>query len=68
LPKAMTKSDLVSFLKTTDLYANGDYRAAIDAADAKYNGSVSTKGAKVKAKPSLEAIKARAVKAETVAE
>jgi hypothetical protein len=68
LPKAMTKSDLVSFLKTTDLYANGDYRAAIDAADAKYNGSVSTKGAKVKAQPSLEAIKARAVKAETVAE
>ena len=64
LPKAMTKPELVTFLKTSDLYANADYRAAIDAADAKYNGTVSTKGAKVK--PSLEAIKARAQ--ETVAE
>lgn len=63
LPKAMSKPELVTFLKTTDLYANADYRAAIDAADAKYNATVSTKGAKVK--PSLEAIKARA---EAVAE
>ena len=68
LPKAMTKPDLVTFLKSTDLYSNGDYRAAIDAADAKYNGTVSTKGAKVKAKPSLEAIKARAVAKDAVAE
>jgi hypothetical protein len=65
LPKALTKPELVSFLKTTELYANADYRAAIDAADAKYNGSVSTKAGKVK--PSLEAIKARATK-EAVAE
>ena len=65
LPKALTKPELVTFLKSTELYANGDYRAAIDAADAKYNGVVSTKAGKVK--PSLEAIKARAVK-ETVAE
>ena len=60
LPKALTKPELVTFLKSTDLYANGEYRAAIDAADAKYNGTVSAKGAKVKAKPSLDAIKARA--------
>jgi hypothetical protein len=64
LPKAMTKPELVSFLKTTDLYANGDYRAAIDAADAKYNGTVSAKAGKVK--PSLEAIKARAEAKEAV--
>jgi hypothetical protein len=65
LPKAMTKPELVTFLKSTDLYANGEYRAAIDAADAKYNGVVSAKAGKVK--PSIEAIKARATK-ETVAE
>jgi hypothetical protein len=68
LPKAMTKPELVSFLKSTDLYANANYRAAIDAADTKYNGTgvVKAKGSKVQAqKPSLEAIKARA---EAVAE
>lgn len=64
LPSEMTKPELVSFLKTTDLYANGDYRAAIDAADAKYNGTVSAKAGKVK--PSLEAIKARAEAKETI--
>mgnify|MGYP006266628709 CR=1 FL=1 len=58
LPKAMTKPELVVFLKTSDLYANADYRAAIDAADAKYNGVVKAKAGKVK--PSIEAIKARA--------
>jgi hypothetical protein len=52
-------------LKSSDLYANPTYKAAIDAADAKYNGTVSAKAGKVK--PSLEAIKARATK-ETVAE
>jgi hypothetical protein len=66
LPTAMTKADLVSFLKTTDLYANADYRAAIDAADVKYNGTVSAKAGKVK--PSLEAIKARAEAKDAVAE
>ena len=66
LPKAMTKPDLVIFLKTSELYANAEYRAAIDAADAKYNGSVSTKATKVK--PSLDAIKARAVAKDAVAE
>jgi hypothetical protein len=58
LPKAMTKPQLVVHLKSTELYANADYRAAIDTADAKYNGTVSAKAGKVK--PSLEAIKARA--------
>ena len=56
LPKAMT----------SELYANAEYRAAIDAADTKYNGSVSTKATKVK--PSLDAIKARAVAKDAVAE
>ena len=67
LPTALAKPELVSFLKSTELYANAEYRAAIDAADSKYNGAgvVKAKGAKVK--PSLEAIKARATK-ETVAE
>ena len=65
LPKAMTKPELVTHLKSTELYANPTYKEAIDAADAKYNGLgvVKTSGAKVK--PSLEAIKARA---EAVAE
>jgi hypothetical protein len=65
LPEGMTKPALVTYLKSTDLYANPTYKAAIDAADAKYNGTVSAKAGKVK--PSLEAIKARATK-ETVAE
>jgi hypothetical protein len=67
LPTAMSKPELVTYLKGTELYANADYRAAIDAADAKYNGTVSAKATKVKAKPSLDAIKARATK-EAVAE
>ncbi|HET8688450.1 MAG TPA: hypothetical protein VFM18_17705 [Methanosarcina sp.] len=49
LPNEMTKPELVTFLKTTDLYSNPTYREAIDAADAKYNGTVSTKATKVKA-------------------
>jgi hypothetical protein len=71
LPSDMSKPELVTFLKTTELYANADYRAAIDAADEKYNGSAVVKatGAKVaKAKPSMEAIKARAEAKDTVAE
>ena len=66
LPKAMTKPELVTFLKSTDLYANPTYKAAIDAADAKYNGTVSAKAGKVK--PSLDAIKARAKSKDAVAE
>ena len=66
LPNAMTKPELVTFLKTTELYTNADYRAAIDDADAKYNGKVTTKATKVK--PSLEAIAARAKTTDAVAE
>jgi hypothetical protein len=65
LPNEMTKPELVTFLKTTDLYQNAEYKEAIDAADIKYN-SVTVKAVKVKASaPSLEALKARA---EAVAE
>lgn len=68
LPKAMDKAELVTFLKTHELYANVAYKEAIDSADAKYNGGkiVSTKATKVK--PSLEAIKARATSKQAVAE
>lgn len=68
LPKAMDKAELVTFLKSHELYANADYKAAIDAADIKYNSVkvVSTKATKVK--PSLEAIKARATSKQAVAE
>lgn len=64
LPTEMTKGDLVKHLKTTDLYSKAEYQEAIDAADAKYNGVVKAKAAKVKAQPSMEAIKARVTEAE----
>jgi hypothetical protein len=38
------------------------YREAIDTADEKYNSAVKVSGAKVKAAPSMDAIKARATK------
>jgi hypothetical protein len=58
LPRAMTKGELVTHLKTTDLYKNPEFAAAIDAADAKYNAAstVKVKGSK----PSMDDIKARA--------
>lgn len=63
LPRAMTKGELVTHLKTTDLYKNPEYAAAIDAADVKYNAAPTVK---VKAsKPSMDDIKARAAKKET---
>lgn len=67
LPTAMDKPALVAFLKSSELYANPAYREAIDNADAKYNGVVKVTKA---AKPSMEAIKARAAKStkEAVAE
>lgn len=47
LPEAMDKGQAVTFLKTTDLYSKPEYREAIDAADAKYNGvGVEPKAAK----------------------
>lgn len=71
LPEAMDKPAVVTYLKTTDLYKDARFTQAIDAADAKYNGSktVKVKASKTKAeKPSLEAIKARAEAKEAVAE
>lgn len=66
----MTKDQLVEFLKTTDLYQNPEYQAAIDARAALYAGKdvvktvkavkVTKPQAKAKAKPSLADIKARA--------
>ena len=65
LPEAMDKPAVVSYLKTTELYTKPMFAAAIDAADAKYNGVKTVKVTKTKAaKPSLEAIKARAATAE----
>lgn len=67
LPSEMQKPAVVAYLKTTDLYKDADMRAAIDAADAKYNPAPKT--VKVKAekkakaeKPSMDKIKARAGK------
>jgi hypothetical protein len=60
LPEAMTKPALVTYLKTTDLYANPVYKEAIDNADTKYNGSTVVKVKATKAKPSMESIKAKA--------
>jgi hypothetical protein len=61
LPNEMTKPDLVTYLKTTDLYANAAYKEAIDNADAKYNAVATVKVTKTKAeKPSMEKLKAKA--------
>lgn len=68
LPREMSKPELVTHLKTTALYANADYRVAIDAADEKYNGTAVVTAKAAKVKPSIEAIKARATAKETVAE
>ena len=68
LPEAMDKGAAVSFLKTSELYANPSLREAIDNADAKYNGVgevvKAEKPAKaVKAKPDMSKIKARVAQA-----
>lgn len=63
LPKEMSKAEVVSFLKSHELYANPTYREAIDTADEKYNGvkTVKVKASKAKkAEPSMEDLKARA--------
>lgn len=64
MPKAMSKAEVVTFLKTSELYLNAQHREAIDSADEKYNPAVKASGAKVKAAPSIDAIKARATKKE----
>lgn len=58
LPKEMSKPEMVTFLKTTELYANPAYKEAIDNADAKYNPVATVKAKAVK--PSMESIQARA--------
>jgi tRNA pseudouridine-54 N-methylase len=63
LPGAMTKAELVTHLKTTDLYKNPEYAAAIDAADAKYNTASTVKVNSTK--PNMADIKARAAAKET---
>ena len=69
LPQGMDKPAVVTYLKTTDLYTNPKFTAAIDAADAKYNAVKTVKVTKAKAdKPSIEAIKSRAKAKEAVAE
>lgn len=65
MPTEADKAGCVNFLKSSSLYERAEYRAAIDAADAKYNGAPVVKVAKTtpsakSAKPSLDAIKARA--------
>ncbi len=68
MPAAADKAGCVNFLKASALYERAEFKAAIDAADAKYNGAATVKVTKAKpakaAKPSLDAIKARATKTE----
>jgi hypothetical protein len=59
LPSEMDKPALVTYLKTTELYANPTYKEAIDTADAKYNAVATVKVKSTKTAPSMEAIKAR---------
>ncbi len=62
LPEAMDKPQLVTYLKSTELYNNPVYKEAIDTADAKYNAvaTVKVKAPAKKSAPSMDAIKARA--------
>jgi hypothetical protein len=55
LPKAMDKPELVTFLKGTELYQRPEFAAAIDAADAKYNGEKTVKVAGVTVKATAKA-------------
>jgi hypothetical protein len=56
----MTKPELVTYLKTTELYNRAEFKQAIDAADEKYNGSATVKvaGVKVKAPVAKAPVKA----------
>jgi hypothetical protein len=65
LPEMMDKPQVVAFLKTSSLYLDSRFAAAIDAADEKYNGEATVKVSRAKEfKPSLEDLKARAKSAE----
>tara|TARA_R110000868_G_scaffold159424_4_gene388220 strand:- start:282 stop:611 length:330 start_codon:yes stop_codon:yes gene_type:complete len=68
LPQPMDKPAAVTFLKTTELYSNSKFQAAIDAADAKYNGSKTVKVTVTKAPtkaPAKTTVKATKTQAET---
>ena len=61
LPKAMSKPELVTHLKSTELYNRAEFKQAIDAADEKYNGSTTVKVAGVTVKsPAKAPVKASA--------
>lgn len=65
LPQPMTKPEIATFLKTTELYARPEYAAAIDAANEKYNPAPRVpqkRGRKPKSATvvTMDAIKARA--------
>ena len=71
MPDAADKAGCVNYLKSHALYERAEFKAAIDAADAKYNGAAVVKVSKAKpakTAPSLDAIKARATKAPAKAE
>lgn len=59
LPEPMEKGPAVAYLKTTDMYNDARAREAIDAADAKYNGTgeTATKQPRVKAEKKTKAEK-----------
>jgi len=67
LPKAMTKPELVTFLKTSELYNRAEFKQAIDAADEKYNGSATVKVAGVKVKAPAKTSTKASTKATTTA-
>lgn len=59
-PQEMSKPALTEWLKTTALYQNAEARHAIDERLDMYNAKARKGEVKVKAQPSLEAIKGRA--------
>jgi hypothetical protein len=63
----MSKPELVTFLKTSELYARVEFKQAIDAADEKYNGSATVKVAGIKVKAPSKAPAKTATKASTKA-
>jgi hypothetical protein len=79
LPRAMSKGEIATFLKTTVLMDKAVYAHAIEAADAKYNGEAKSAVAKVtkptkakvtstksrKTAPSIEDIRARVKASQT---
>ena len=67
LPRAMTKPELVTFLKTSELYNRAEFKQAIDAADEKYNGTATVKVAGVKVKAPAKAATKASTKATATA-